>query len=392
MTIQDIYDVEIKLFNLTDELDANLISFVAKDSIWSILPELEFTYNDISGIYQDKLAFYEGVPIDLSFGVSNTIDRVSNKYVIADDSVNEIQSQNTLGGKVTCNCVHEAYDKQEMKNTGYKSNISDIVNRLVAPYQFKMLNIDTTLSDDLWYQIGKSDLQFINDVLLENAYSVSGNDTPFFCFVTSKNEFNFITFDSMLNKNAPIELTYDLTDLRQMDNTYIQSIVSRQTLGSFQTKKNRKILSYAKSLVDGSYTETILDMTKFPMTPNKTFPVYSFNIENQSYTILGDDDPKLKNIKARQIYTQKKSMILERMLIVLPLNLNIFAGKTVNLTIKDPDEPTANSLTMSGKWVVEQSNHVWEGDKASAYTQLVIGRRTLTAPNTLLQKPKLMTG
>ena len=70
-------------------------------------------------------------------------------------------------------------------------------------YNFDKIDIENTLNSGYWYQPYINDSEFIMNYLLPFAFSNSSQNTPFYCWIDSNNEFHFKSFQSMFFVDSP---------------------------------------------------------------------------------------------------------------------------------------------------------------------------------------------
>ena len=164
--------------------------------------------SDYEGLMNEYLAWVDGTSVEVTFGLDESSCKKC-KFVVCKNAVPQQRtSSNGTGGDFEIELIHDYYYSQVKTSKAYKSNISDIISSLAKKYKFNKINIDKTTNSGIWYQPYVNDSEFIMDYLLPFAFSSSSQNTPFYCWINSNNEFNFKSFQSMFNSTPIKELTY----------------------------------------------------------------------------------------------------------------------------------------------------------------------------------------
>ncbi len=93
--------------------------------------------------------------------------------------------------------------------------------------------------------------------------------------------------------------------------------------------------------------------------------------------------------KAQLIFDNKKTMNLEFFEIIVPFNSLINSGKTIELEIKTQNEISKYN---SGKFLVEDCIHTWDGKNKRGLTTLIVSRKQIFIPSNYRLKNLVMEG
>jgi hypothetical protein len=159
-----------------------------------------------------------------------------------------------------------------------------------------------------------------------------------------------------------------------------------------------------------TYSHINKNLTKNFYTYNKSD--FSFNTEEFSITeIQPGTFPVVKDTKlisdyeyysdkyelpfeydqmGRKLFSFRDSLLVQKCLVTVPLNVKLTAGKTVNLSISAETEDKS-SISYSGKYLIERSDHTWNKNTQTGYTQVIVGRKNNELPNNYLLKEKFYT-
>lgn len=398
MIFNEYYNIDISLNGNSLEISPNETYFSIHDSIHQLFSNSIFKINDSTGELREYLINMEGNIFSITYGVESLKDNLlKNSYVVLSDETPEVFLSGNLNGKITLNMSHEYYDKQEVENMPHSDIISNIVRKLSKSYNFKSLNIDTTQGKSMWYQLAMDQKSFIEKVLLPNSYSNNSSMTPFFAFIDNDNQFNFKSYYSLFNSSSVATLTYNpLTS----EGSNINSIYDIKPFkkGSEQTKKNRNRTLFSRSTETGKYIKRKDLMSNYPSAKdnNALLPIMGkesiiTSMEDQSFEYT--DEERKYSFAARKIWGQKESLFLEKFIISLPFNPLLVAGKTVELKLSILNESRTSeySLYNSGKYLIEDSIHTWEGGSIKrGTTQIIVSRKYCFIPNNYKLRSKIL--
>jgi len=383
-------------------IDSTSVSFMMKDSIHELYPELSMEFKDRTGTFKEYLLTLEGLPLQIWYGLSD--EYINCPYIIYTDSIEGTYDNNKITSEININAYHEYYDKQEIKSAAYVKQTPDtIMNKLVKNENFSSIDIDSTSNNYNWYQPLVTDAYFMSNMLLPNLVSKNSSDTPFFLFIRSDNSFNLKSYASMMDAKEVKTLYY--VSQKTVDELEFNTINSFQYFknGSDFTKelRNRRLFKFSKD--DGSLSEEEDKMTDYPSKVrtgkpyknNKNLPLFEDD-KKSSFWILGEgklEQGKTDNQKGRLINSMRNSFFLERYWITTYLDTRLLAGKTINLNYPSPTSTTndENSGYFTDKYIIEESQHIWDSsndENGYGYTRLLVSRKFL--PDLSKQNYKLV--
>jgi hypothetical protein len=385
-----IYNVDVFINNTEFTVEPSIFSFSMKDSIHKLYPELNFTMADRSGIFLEYLTFAEGNDIKIQYGFDNDI--IENKYVFVNNNLDKIYESNYINGQVTCLGIHEYFKDQNVISQGYFKRISNIVQEKIATYTFKGSRINSTGNNDYWYQPLMTDADFMTKLLLPNAYSNNSFDTPFFMFIGNDNYFNLRNYKDMFQTNPVKDIYYIKKDPSKYTRDNLINF-QKMNNGSSNTEKikNRLVFSYSRD------TSELLEeqdaITDYPNDLKGSIPILS-NDNVKSIVELGYEESDIgrnENVLGRKVNSMKESFFIERLILTIPLDVNINAGSTINFKVPNylGRSDTEESVFYGGKYLVEESEHVWSGKDRNGFSVLTVSRKDVKLNNTYKLKEKL---
>ena len=397
MQYLDSYIFSINWAGQETNLDPADFSFSIRDSIHNFFSEISFEVKDITGLFQEAYLNTDSIPLSISYGIVNQ-SNLSCNYVIDSDETKSTYSSDSIGGPLKLKATHAYYDLSEEKSDAYPGRISDVIQNLVSTeYGFSHYNINDTGCDITWYRPLYTQREFIEKILLPNAYSYNSHESPFFCWIDSNNGFNLRNYYSMITTNS--YKTYKLVNYNGSNNKLLDGIIMdlrRMKVGSYLTKKywNRDL--WSRDRYTGEENHDMDHITDYPSGQKGQLPILENNLDSGCYDLIySETDPNLLDcFKGRKINSTKDAMFLERFILTVPLDTNILAGTLLelDLPIKQSNSGGINSLSYSDKYLCESVDHVWSGTKRLGYTQCIISRKFVTVPNNSLIKLQMMVG
>ena len=371
--------ISLKINGNESELSPMSFSVIEFDSIYQFYPKVKMVISDYSGVSNEYLAFVDGTELEITFGASD--DSVKKcKFVVAKDAVPQQKtSSNGIGGDFEIELIHDYFMKQSKKSKAYQSNISDIVSKIVSQYQFNRIDIEDTLNSGTWYQPFVNDSEFIVDYLLPFAFSNSAQNTPYFAFIDSNNEFHFKSFYSMFNSTSIKELSYgtDGIEIIAGDDIFYSVNFSQLELSKIKPYFNCKYYNYDKS---GNIVNKEDNLLKYTFSKGK-YPIIGSSNDTTELIGLYDDDVKYddtkNNNKGYTVNLHKNVILPDKITINTHLNKNLVCGKTITINMPNvkSNSSISKSLRNSGKYLIESSYHIW--DSKNARTMLVCSKQNV---------------
>ena len=370
--------ISLKVNGNESNISPMSFSITEFDSIYQFYPKVKMCVSDYEGLMNEYLAWVNGTSVEITFGQDAENSRKC-KFIVTKNSVPQQRTSSSgIGGDFEIDLIHDYYYTQHKISKVYQSNISDIIESIVQNYKFDKKNIESTLNSGIWYQPYINNSEFIVDYLLPFAFSNSSQNTPFYCWINSNNEFNFKSFQAMYNSTPIKELTYGTKDFDIIANDKILSSVnfSQLELSKIRPYFNANYYSYDK---DGSFSEindSLLDYAKI----QGNYPIIGNSSETTNLIPLYDDDIKLddtkNNNKGYKINLHKEIILPDKIIINTILDKSLVCGNTINISLPMPsDNENEKSLRNSGLYLIESSYHIWNAQ--SSRTILVCSKQNL---------------
>ena len=370
------YYGSLSINDIKTDLPLSAVSFVIKDSINELYPKVDFSINDEWGTMNEYLAFIDGSKISLSFGKTKN-EQIKNNYRVLINGQPKQNSQNYISGKISVELIHDYYYYQNKVSKYYQNNISDIIKNLVGKYNFTKLDIDSTYNSGVWYQPYMSDSEFIIKNLLPYAYSTDANNSPFYCWIDNNNIFHFKSYKQLCEQN--IIRNYEYSSLGEPKVLNENSIVTvnflQDSMNDIKPLINQIYGYYDKN---GNYQkEQNLKITDFPKNKTSKIPIIAdLSYVTDIFNNLADDVNLDDNENNRKGYINNKmreSFLLDKVIISTNLDPTLHSGQLVNMTL--PLNNGQNSQKQSGKYIIENCFHRWNGKQG--VTILVCGRQRI---------------
>jgi len=398
MIYDDLYTVSLSVNGTKIELEPQAYSFSTTENINSLYSTASILFYDGTGIIQEYLGTTPGASIEIGFGNKDILN--IGKFKINFDALNESDTPGFLTGNIDLFLIHETFFNQQIVSKAYQNRISKVIESIIGKYNFSQIDIDSTGNEDIWYQPLITDAKFIQEILLPHAYSYDASKTPFYSFITSDNVYHFRNMKSMLDEGKVTTIEYKAisggseeeeersegdktTSLKRWRNQY-------KNLWKIQ---NRKLFSISRE--DGSLVEEDDSITDYPAQNNLKLPLIN---ENSQYvnswfdSILTETETgKKENQIGLQTSSQKDGMLIDEFLLIQPFNPLLHAGKAIQLNIYTMDKNGSKlSTNFSGKYIIIECEHIWDGETTRGYTKLIVGRKYIAIPNSYLVKELLL--
>ncbi|MGL5913587.1 MAG: hypothetical protein ACRCZB_05425 [Bacteroidales bacterium] len=363
------FTVNVTIEGGSDSIPQKSLGFTLHDSIFSSFPDMTLVFPDVSGIALEYGSFMQGIRLNTTLGVDSDLLETSWK-IISREAIKEGSNSPRLSGILKVQAIHESFFKNRTnpKLSFKKKLVSDCVTELFPDEA--SLNVETTVGNIETYAFDEP-YTFVRDVLLSSANN--GKIRPFVFFRDLNQTLNFCSIDSLLSSSsvASFELKSVLDDQTEIGNI-IQGFLP------FNEQAN---LVYPKMRVSNTFITSDLELktneSSIATDEKDTIPLLSSGVlENDIY--MGREfnpDVDYEDLN-KGFEASSMSYILEKALCVIPYNYNCIAGKVVELKINvsNPEGDEQLSEFYSGKWLIEQSYHCWEGETMRPYIKMVLCR------------------
>lgn len=394
MLYQDRYEITIVLDGQPYEEMPSEFSFIIADSIWNLYPTAKFYFKDYGGFMQEFLALTDGTKIDMVYGVEDSI--ITCPFTIKRNGMVDNTFPNSMGGTNEVDMIHRYWYEQGRNSEAHTTPIHTTIRHKAEEFPFNSVNIGTTKNRGTWYQPLMYDGQYMESVLLPHAYDSGSSDTPFYLFIDSNNDFNFQTYHTLFTTAKPVQDLFTVNDNMDTNgNNAIKSVNRLQPdLAILRQHFNKLFYDFDST---GQYLSGNTTITQYPEEGVKFLPIKGNTDLVTSYDCLysgstGQDKENEYNNLGRAIFLNREALHVEKLFLVMPLNVNLRAGKKVNLFIADGGDKNTgeSSLQYSDPYLIETSYHNWDGNTGS--TNLVISRQKVVVPNSYILKQELITG
>ena len=351
-------------------------SFSISDNIYLNFPLLTLNFPDGSGIFLEYGNFTQGIPLNIKYGISNIVDMLDvNFYSTGRDAIEPITGTPGLSGNLQINGTHESFliNRDALKIAFKEITISDIVKKIFPSEE--LLKVEETKGKVEAYDIDDN-YTFVKEFLLPQA--TNGKVRPYVFFRNLLNELHFESIE-FLENNAPSEKLFFGNIEDENGNAY-------NVLNSFlpfNESINKTMINFH---VEGKILKddlTIEKMTKsIASDSNNKIPVLSnTRIHHEEY-FNRQFNPKVEYSQLNNAYCAniiKSAIFLDKAFGTIAFHPNLVAGKVVDIsvTILDEEGKPELSETFSGKWLIEQSYHYWDGFNKKGMTKLIFCRSSM---------------
>lgn len=394
----DYYTINLSVDDKIIDFDPDTYSFSLHDSIYNLYSSCIFEIEDVAGFLQEGLALAPGAKYKLEYGNKDIIN--SSEFVIDNDNLEDVKEPGYLDGRVSLRLKHAWWYDQVIRSKGYQDRISQIVRDIANTYNFTELNINDTGNEDTWIQPLITDAKFITEMLLPNAFSRNANNTPFYCFIDVGNVFNFRNMDSMLNEEQVAEINYTIDKTNLVGNDNIPA-PNKTTTSIRRWSKNssnwwpltsRRIFKIDRT--DGTLSEEEDAITEYPAQNNLYMPIlrpqengfHSYkNVQFSEYST-----GRKENVQGWQLNSVKDGMFVDEFLLIIPLNPALKSGKIIQFNVFTVESRGQKlSKRFSGRYLIEDCEHIWNGEERRGFSKIVIGRKYVALPSSYNLRSKL---
>ncbi len=387
-TALEAYIITIFIDGKELKIDTKQVAFQIDTSIWKILPTGNVIIQDPSGLLQEFLLTVPGTKLDITFGYEESFYKVP--FIIVSDILPEVENASTNGGTLTIPVIHAWAFKQDPKLTSFDDRISGVLRTLTTVFPFNKVNINDTENQNFWYQSLKTDVEFIEEILLPKAFSRNSKFTPFFCFIDGQNNFNFQHY-KYLSTQKPITILEYKEVVGKDFNLNIVADYSRKRMSFFEDELFHNRIVYGLSTTDGSVISEVDSIEDYSLKqPNDKIP-YRKDQDISNYTYY-EKLYDLDDVRGNRIFNQRKSISQEEILLVIPYNPEILAGSMVTFQtgVSGKNDDGSNLSQFSGNYLVEFASAIYDGFNQQAIMKLVITRKFNKYTNNYLLKNSLV--
>lgn len=374
--MEDFYGYNIGLFiNKSSRTPApNLYSFVISDSLYSPFPILNLHFPDNSGLFLDLGNFTQGVSLNIKFGVVSLSEILDVEFRSScRDATDPTAGTPGLNGNLQIKGLHNSYYlNREAPEIAFKEmTVSDAIKKLF-PSETK-LKVEATKGKIESYAFDEPYL-FTREVLLPQA--TNGKIRPYVFFRNLLDELHFESIN-LLEDNAPSEkLVFGDIDGEDAYNTLNSFLPYNEGLEKTLVNFNvtGKILKNDLSFEKNNKSIATDAKDKIPV-------VVDTRIHNSQY-FNRQFNPKVEYDQLNNAFyadAMRAGFFVDKVLCTLPFHPNLVTGKTVEIAVSvlDSEEKQELSETFSGKWLIEQSYHSWDGMVKQGQTQLILCRSSM---------------
>lgn len=382
--------IDVSIQGSVLEVMPSEFSFSMRDSVHSLFPRATLELDDTTGLFHEYQLLIEGAPLELSYGYEE--DFIKNYYVVERTENPTPGVQGSISGAYVGRLVHRWAHLQELKSEAIKGPASSVVGTLLGSIEFKQKTIQASLNAGTWYRPMVSQQDMIERILLPRTFSQDADKTPYFCFIDSKNGFWFTSFAKLWAQVPLADLEYKAVGSTGFNRYSVQDLKPfspgdenvRPTLG-------RRL--FALNDQDGTFADELDPITDHPKQGSMSMPLLGDGALVTGYDYPGYFRPNDKfdqdNLNGLKLNGVRNGLMLERLYATLPLNPQLTAGATVNVkTYLYSQDGVQLSLYYSSKYLIESSDHVWNGQSQTGHTNLLLARNRVKLPSSYLIKDK----
>jgi hypothetical protein len=248
--------------------------------------------------------------------------------------------------------------------------------------------MNSTGNEDIHYQPLINDVEFIDKKLLPISFSNNANGTSFYSFVTSDNVFHYRSGQSMMNGSIAGDYTYRRSSFEESSTTDNNNLILsikrwKEDIDFFRKKSFYSVFRLDRESGDlleeknNIYTHgSSSDVERVPVIMEDS-TTQSYIDLNYKQTLGGISEiGRQENQEGYRNFLNRTTAFVDRFICIVFFNPSLHAGKPIKLNIYTVlnNEETLSS-TYSGKYLIEELEHVWNGSDRRGFTIIKVGRK-----------------
>lgn len=392
MTLDGNYFVDIEIEKNKLLAPPDTISFSLRDNIHNVFPVASMNLEDTDGLFSEYLATIIGQKYKIKYGVQETEESLEGEFVVSKEILSEMKQTTIFAGNIDINLIHSWYLQQRKETGAFYENISTIIDRLTRGYQFKKRNIEQTANHTYWYQGKRTQAKFIKDVLLPYSYSANSDNSPFYFFIDLKNNLNFRSYKDMFSYGRKADHEYFYNRQGTKEDSIGNSILDIKRWSEDYVSLNKKRNQEGLLLNTSGNIEKLNIKSEEHLKPRgKQVELIANHVNTDGdYKFLGMNKDISNEVRGMKIHLSENTFYPERYMIMVPMNPAIVSGQTIHLEIYLPNDVNDTySERVTGKYLIEMTEHVWDGKTSSAVTKMIISRKYAEIPDDYILKGKM---
>jgi hypothetical protein len=351
-----------------------MLSFTVADNIYLMFPTINIKYPDNSGLILENGNFTQGVPLNIKFGIASNRDILNVDFRVSRrDTISPISGTPGLNGTVQVKGIHESFFKnRKALNIALKEmTVSDAVKKLFPSEG--LLKIEATKGKIESYAFDDT-YQFTKDILLPQA--TTGKIRPYVFFRNLSNELHFESVE-LLEKDTPSEkLTFGEVNGENANNTISSFLPYTEGLEKVLVNFHAE-----GKILKNDLAFEIKDQSVATDSKDKIPVVVDTRIHHDRY-FHRQFNPNVEYDQLNKAFwadAMRSGFFVDKAFALLPLHPKLVAGKVVEIAVSilDHENKIELSETFSSKWLIEQSQHSWDGLLKQGITQLVLCRSSM---------------
>jgi len=350
---------------LASVMGENNYAFIIKDSIYQVFPEAELAMTDLSGLFLEYGVFTRGAPLGITLEMDDDI--LESKFIISHrDNITQ-PVKNSLGGNVKISGVHESYTKNRARRSAYyNKKASDIIKDL-----FPDADVEDTSAKIAVYQKNEDSYEWVSNVLLDLADS--STKTPFVFFRDLQGKLFFKSIGDLAKQSPVMKLSLEQRMSGQDVKSAMNSFMPFDERLTDVLDKFLRTTGWVSGLnyktEDVTVSDSVEDCLSVMSDPVKKSPLFLGRQFNPDMDYAGANH-------GLQANALRKGFLTDKALVSTLFNSKLVSGTVVDAEVflQSGNGERRISEAFSGKWLIEQSRHVWSGNQSPASTTLVLSR------------------
>lgn len=367
------YSVGVFVNGGNTTMSPSSFSFMLADSIYTSFPTLRLSFSDPTGLFLEFGSFTQGMPLNVKFGMDKVDGLLDVDFVSARrDVVRMMEGSSALGAVIDLRALHKSFlQNRGAPNIALKGmTVADAVKRL---FPNDVINLNNTNGIIETYAFNEPYF-VVRNILLPQATDVSHR--PFVFWRGLNGVLNFKSIATLENQSPSAKLFFGGAEEDDIYDTLLSFLPFNEGLNDTLRSFSVEWRALDAGLTEVTGTGTVADGTSgvVPfMSKSAVFNMQDFTRQFNPDVGYNDLTEALKTNAMRAGY------FIDKVLCSLPLHPLLIAGKTVQIEVsmQGSDNTVELSQMFSGKWLIEQSHHLWDGSSKRGTTELVLCRSSV---------------
>lgn len=346
------------------------------ESIQTFIPFAEVTLNDVDGVAADRIVNTQGLPLKLVMGLTDKKSEVSFEGVLEAPGISGYDSSGIVRGVMGMRIIHESILKQEPSMKAYKGTTSNAIKEVLKGI-YSDFDVDPSGGESIYYQSGKPSIRYATEDLKPKLYDIMSMDSPYYLWLDWEGKVHIRHRKSLMEQ--PIKATLILDRMHKQKDLFNYIFDIAQIPVSIQNGYRsftdiRNTFDFGTGEVSATERSCLENYKKIGEKHLIMYDNVKYGIKSHIRTPQTPGEEEI--LKGIQINNQEPMVAPQKFTVVIGLNPLLRAGDVISILTRGIFLDEETSETYSGKWLIEQVSHSYNGisESQQAFTTLTISR------------------